>query len=391
MKLRKTIATGAAVLLAGGLLAGCSTDGGDGGGADGDIEITIGWVPANTTGVFNTATSYFERAVEDAEQNGFSIELITQAPTGGEANVAGFQEVIENMITQDVDVIVVSPGDSESIKTSVKAANDADIPVIYVNLLDDPDDVTVSGFIGFDNVDAGRISGYALLDLFGGPGVLGEGEKVDVPEEDYLDLAFWEDLYADADLSAVQAQGAIIEGIKGTIYSNQRLEGFNEVIALAPGIEVLTTLAGDWDRQIGADAAADIITRYADLDFIWTASNEMALGTVNVLADADRLDVNTDGSAPTDGLISVLTNDNTGESTDAIREGKIVAETTHGFADWGWIGTKVAVELACNIDIDRFNDIRPRTVYYGNTDQFYPNPELPAIDWATIKSSCNPE
>lgn len=391
MKLRKTLAFGGTLAIAGATLLGCSSGDNGNAGGDGDapISITVGWVPANTTGVFNTATSYFQKAVDSANENGFDVELVTQAPTGGEANSAGFQQIIENMIAQQVDVIVVSPGDSESIKPSVRAANDAGIPIVYVNLLDDPDDVDVAAFVGFDNVDAGKISGYAVLDYFGGPGVLGDGEKVDIAPEDYLDLAFWEDLYDGVDVSSLSGTGAIIEGVKGTIYSNQRLEGFNEVLTSAPGLEILTTLAGDWDRQKGADAAADIITRFENLDFIWTASNEMALGAINILADADRLEVNADGSPHTPGLTALFTNDNTGESTEAIRAGNIIAETSHGFADWGWLGTEVAVKLACGVNVERFNDIRPRTVYFANADQFYPDPTLPEIDWDSIAASCN--
>jgi ribose transport system substrate-binding protein len=33
-----------------------------------------------------------------------------------------------------------------------------------------------------------------LLDYFGGPGVLGSGEKVEIAPEDYLDIEFWENL-----------------------------------------------------------------------------------------------------------------------------------------------------------------------------------------------------
>lgn len=387
MTLRKSIAVGSALLMSSAVLAGCGAATNAPSGDDG-IPLTIGWVPANTTGVFNTATSYFQAAADQANENGFNVKLITQAPTGGEGNSAGFQQIIENLISQQVDVIVVSPGDSEAIKPSVRAANEANIPIIYVNLLDDPPDVDVAAFVGFDNVDAGRISAYAVLDYYGGPGVLGAGEKVDVAPEDYLDLAFWRDLYEGVDLSGIKATGAIIEGVKGTIYSNQRLEGFNEVMSNAPGIQIQTTLAGDWERQKGADAAADIITRFEQLDFIWTASNEMALGSINILADANRLDVNATGAAPTPGLTALFTNDNTGESSDAIRQGKIIAETSHGFADWGWIGTKIAIQLACGEEVDRFNDIRPRTVHVGNVDQFYPNPSLPDIDWASIAAGC---
>lgn len=393
MKLRRRITTATIAGATALAMGGCSADGDSDADTDGadeaPHELTIGWIPANTTGVFNTATSYFEAAVDEANENDFDIELIVQAPAGGEADSAGFQQIIENFISSAVDVIVVSPGDSQSIKPAVRGANEADIPVVYVNLLDDPDDVDVSAFVGFDNVDAGRISAYSVLDYFGGPGVFANGEQVEVTEDDYLDLAFWEDLYADADLSDIEVSGALIEGVRGTVYSNQRLEGFNEVMELAPGVDILTTLAGDWDRQVGADAASAIVSGYDELDFVWAASNEMALGTASILDGADRLDVNADGGEPTPGLTALFTNDSTSESTEAIRAGEIIAETSHGFADWGWVGTQVAVELGCGLEVERFNDIRPRTVYFGNADSFHPDPTLPEIDWADIADRCD--
>ena len=38
--------------------------------------------------------------------------------------------------------------------------------------------------------------------------------------------------------------------------------------------------------------------------------------------------------------MSIFTNDITPESTDAIRKGKMIAETTHGFPEWGWFGSE---------------------------------------------------
>jgi ribose transport system substrate-binding protein len=39
--------------------------------------------------------------------------------------------------------------------------------------------------------------------------------------------------------------------------------------------------------------------------------------------------------------------------------------------------------------VPQFQDIRPRTVWEGNADLFYPEPELPEIDWEQISSECN--
>jgi ribose transport system substrate-binding protein len=86
--------------------------------------------------------------------------------------------------------------------------------------------------------------------------------------------------------------------------------------------------------------------------------------------------------------VAIFTNDVTPESTQAIRDGGIVAETHHGFAEWGWFGAETAVKLACDMDVEPFQDIRPRIAWQGNADLFYPDPELPELEWEQIAEEC---
>ena len=69
-----------------------------------------------------------------------------------------------------------------------------------------------------------------------------------------------------------------------------------------------------------------------------------------------------------------------------VAEGRMVAETTHGFADWGWYGVEYAVRAALELDVPEIFDIRPRTMYKENADEFYPEPKLDPIDWDAIKA-----
>ncbi len=43
-------------------------------------KITIGWTPPDITGVFKTATDYFEKSAEDASGHGIEVEVISQSP-----------------------------------------------------------------------------------------------------------------------------------------------------------------------------------------------------------------------------------------------------------------------------------------------------------------------
>lgn len=340
-------------------------------------KIVIGWTPPDITGVFKTATEFFEMAAEDAKKNGIDVEVISRSPATHVA-FADQVAIIEDYITMGVDVIAISPTEIEVVKLALQQANAAGIPIIMVNLLEPVDGVEVASYIGFDNFDAAAISAYAVLDYFGGPGVLGEGETIEVEPGTYLDLGWWENLYADVDPAelGIEAKGAIIEGVAGGFFSVTRVEGFRSVIEKFPGVvEVMEPLPADWNREKGVAAAEDILTANpaGSLDFIWTASNEMGMGARLAAESAGRNEV------------MVFTNDGTPESVlEFIAKDRLVAETWHGFPEWGWFGTKYAVMIALGLDVPQFEDIRPRIVYKDNTNFFYPEPVLPITDWNDI-------
>lgn len=354
--------------------------------------IVIGWTPPDVTGVFKTATNFFEQAAADANAHGFDVQVITQATTTHTA-FADQVAILEDYIQRDVDVIAISPVEVEVVIPALQKAEEAGIPVIVVNLLEPIEGTNVVSYIGFDNTIGGEVSAYAVLDYFGGPGVLGEGRVVEVGPDDYLDVEFWRALYSDLpqeEVDQIQAAGAIIEGIAGGFFSAARLDGFNGVVDQYPGVTIVgNPCAADWDRELGINCAEDILQSNPEgLDFIWAASNEMGIGAMLAAEGMDRLQNAADPIEVGGTRVAIFTNDLTPESTEYIKEGKIIGETTHGFADWGWFGGQFAVQLACGQEVPGTYDIRPRTAYIENADKFYPEPALPEIDWEAIKAEC---
>jgi ribose transport system substrate-binding protein len=370
--------------------ASCGGDDDDEGAARFEEEIVIGWTPPDITGVFKTATNFFERGAQDANEAGFDVRVISRSPATHTA-FADQLAIIEDFVSRNVDVIAISPADTEAIKPAIRNANEAGIPVIIVNLLEPQEGIEVASYIGFDNSEAASVSAYSVLDYFGGPGVLGTGPKVNVSPEQFLDVDWWEKTYENVDKSQIRARGVIIEGIAGTFFSQERLDGFDEVVSQYPNMKILgKPIAADWNREKGVKAAENFLSRYSpsEMNFIWAASNEMGLGAINAAERKGVLDDSGGETPPAKGKIGVFTNDVTPESTDAIRDGTLIAETHHGFPEWGWFGTEFAVKLVCGQEVPKTEDIRPRTVYQGNADLFYPEPELPPIDWKKIKADC---
>jgi diguanylate cyclase (GGDEF)-like protein len=187
-------------------------------------KIVIGWIQAAASGVYQTATEYFERAAAEARQHGINVEVITQTPATPE-DMAGQAAIIEDYIQCQVDAIVLSTIKVEVVRQAIKKASQTGIPVIIVNQLEPIEGIEVASYIGFDNTMVGAISAYAVVDYLGGPGILGEGEKVEVEPGTHLDLAWWQALYQDVDPRAIDVKGrvAIIEGISGNWRGENRL------------------------------------------------------------------------------------------------------------------------------------------------------------------------
>ncbi len=354
--------------------------------------IVIGWTPPDITGVFKTATDFFEKSAEDGNANGFDIQIISQSPAT-HTSFADQVAIIEDYIERDVDVIAISPIEVEIIKPAVKKANEKGIPVIIVNLLEPIEGLDIDSYIGFDNTVAAEVTAYAILDYFGGPGVLGTGEQIEISKDQYLDHDFWANLYdglSDEEKSAIQARGAVIEGVAGGFFSTARINGLHNILDQYPGVEVVgVPCAADWNREKGIKCTEDILqANPTNLDFIWAASNEMGLGAMLASDAADRLELASASPVVGDEMVAVFTNDVTPESVDRIAESMLAGETTHGFADWGWFGTEFGVEIVCGMDVPQTFDIRPRIAYVDNARLFYPDPVLPEIDWEKIKEQC---
>ena len=108
-----------------------------------DEPIVIGWAPPDITGVFKTATDFFEAAAEDANAAGFYVQVITQSPAS-HTDFGDQVAIIEDFIQRKVDVIAVSPIAVDIVVPALRSANEAGIPVIIVNLLEPYEDIEIA-------------------------------------------------------------------------------------------------------------------------------------------------------------------------------------------------------------------------------------------------------
>lgn len=187
-------------------------------------QITIGWIQADQTGVYQTATQQFERAAAAARTHGLNVKILTHT-LANPIDFAGTAAQINQYIAAQVDVIALSTVKVEAVRQAIRQATAAGIPVIVVNQLERIEGTDVACYIGFDNTTVGAISGYAVVDYLGGPGVLGRGPTVTVDADTILDWAWWQQLHQRwaTTPNAVAGRVAIIEGISGSWQGEHRL------------------------------------------------------------------------------------------------------------------------------------------------------------------------
>jgi ribose transport system permease protein len=217
--------------------------------------LTVAFVPKALNSPFWAEME--EAARLEAERQG--VHLVALAAER-ETDVERQYQIIENLIQQEVDAILLSPSGSKELVPAILLANEAGIPILLLDTRIDQqsaDDVGARTltYIGSDNFEGGAVAGRYFTTRLGGHG------KV-----------------------------AIIEGISGHETADQRRLGFLKGIADAPGIEVVASQTANWERARAYTVAENLLQAHPDLDAIFAANDEMALGALEAADAAHRLD-----------------------------------------------------------------------------------------------------
>jgi len=237
--------------------AGCGSGGsGDADSAqDTDKAFKIGFVPKSLS------NPYFITMNEgiEAEAEAQNIELVVQAPEK-ETDVARQIQIIEDMITQQVDAILVTPAGAKELASVIKKANDAGIIVIDIDEKMDADMLAAEGayydtYIASDNFLGGQMAAELMIEKLGG-----EGEV------------------------------AILEGAPGHEVAIARAGGFNDGISKS-NIKVVASQTANWTRDEGFNVFQNMLTANPNIKGVFAASDLMALGASEAAQQAGRSDI----------------------------------------------------------------------------------------------------
>jgi ribose transport system substrate-binding protein len=82
----------------------------------------------------------------------------------------------------------------------------------------------------------------------------------------------------------------VLRGMPSTI-DKERVDAFNAVMAGHPGIKILDAKYGNWNRDDAFKVMQDYLTRFKQIDAVWAADDDMAIGVLKAIEQAKRGDI----------------------------------------------------------------------------------------------------
>ena len=248
---------------------------------------TVALFTKNNTNPFSQAI----RVGSNAAATALGIKVVHYVPTTPD-NAAEQTKLVEDAIRNKPDAIVFDPVDVEKLVPAVEKMNAADIPVTEVT------DRSVGGkFVSRvlpDDYQIGLSVARRLLKEMGGKGNV-----------------------------------VILEGIAGNTTNTERLKGFNDAINEAPGVKLLSSKTGKYQRKPSQDVMEAWIKIYPQIDGVLAANDSMAAAVVETLEKRGRkaLIVGINGSK---------------EAVDLIKSGKMLATGEFNGFVLGCLSTELA-------------------------------------------------
>jgi ribose transport system substrate-binding protein len=244
-----------------------------------------------------------------AEENG--VELIV---TDAQSNTPKQVSDIQDMVSQGVDVLFIPPREEQGLEPALQTAREAGVPVFLV-------DREANAEICEDYIS------------FMGSNFIQQGERA----------AEWL-----VEATNGKAKVAELQGTVGASVTADRGEGFKSVIDENPGMEIVASQSGNFNRAEGQNVMEQILGGNPDLDAVYAHNDEMAIGAIQALKDAGRKPgedvtvVSVDGTR--DALQAIIDGDLGATVETNPRFGPLAFDTAKRFLSGEQVPTKITVQ-----------------------------------------------
>ena len=223
------------------------------------IGLSNGWVGSEWR------TQMIEEAQAAAAlwgEQGVDIELVISSAN---LDVQGQIAVVRNMISQGVDAIIINPNSPTAFDPIFAQAAAQGILVVATDAEVSSSDAI---YVGIDQKGWAMASAEWLAETLNGEGTV-----------------------------------VAINGVAGHPANQMRVEGYQEVFARYPGIEIANEVNANWDQAQGQQAMQTLLASYPELDGVWVQDG-MAAGAWRAIEAAGRDDIAATGEIRKDFLDS---------------------------------------------------------------------------------------
>lgn len=226
-----------------------------------DNKITVGLSVSTLNNPFFVSLS--DGAKQKAKELNINLSVVNASD-----DTAKQTSDIEDLISKNVQVIIVNPVDSDAVAPAVLDAINANIPVISVDR--GVNGVEVTSSIASDNVAGARLAGEYLIKLI--------GEKSKVAE---------------------------LIGIPGATATIDRGKGFHQ--AVDGKLNIVASQTANFNRAEGLTVMENILQANPDLKGVFAHNDEMALGALEAIQSLGKNIVIIGFDATDDAIYAVQT------------------------------------------------------------------------------------
>jgi inositol transport system substrate-binding protein len=233
-----------------------------------------------------------------------NVELVA---VDSKEDVATQLAQVENFVAQKVDAIIVIAANTDAADPMTKAAQDAGIPLVYVNRLPSnlPEGIS---YVGSESIQAGIMQAEWLAEQLGGKGNV---------------------VIMNGDLAQEAAQ--------------KRTEGEKQVFAKYPDITIIREDTGNWSRDQGLALMENWLASGDQIDAVASNNDEMAIGALQAIEAAGQL-----------GNILVGGVDASPDALQEMDKGRLNVTVFQNAKGQGEGGIKAAIALAKGESVEQY-------------------------------------
>lgn len=224
-------------------------------------------------------------------------------------------EQVESFISQQVDAIILNPCEFEASSPAVEKAQKAGIPIVNVNssTKSKPD-----AFVGSDDAESANMAMELIAKHLNGKGNV-----------------------------------LMIQGYMGQAAQLDRERGAKAVLAKYPGLKLLASQTGEWDRAKSMSLMENWIQSFGDqIQAVFAQNDEMGLGAVQALMDAKKK-----------AQVYVVSVDGIQDARKSVEQGNLDATLIQNADKQGSESLRMAIELAQKKKIKESNILIPFEIF----------------------------